>query len=707
MGGGISWLAQRWLRQRWVAMLPLFVVVLVGVAGTVLAVDAAAQTSTAYRRYLERANVGDVLLNPSVKTTEVDALIRDLPGVVEVTTDTFYTVTDDDGRPRKLSEFDGAVSVLTFGSHDGRYTAMDRPVVEAGRLPTGESEAAVNRAAADAEGFAIGDVVPLAFWPSVLDDGLTPQQVEDLQDEVFAPIGVEQVEVVGIVTMADEVLPDDLYPRQRALLSPDVAAKYDCLPPAPDPTLTLEEARAVLSPLDCATTYRYYSLALADGAAGVKPALDAFIQRVAPLNQELLLIRDPAQSEADTPQYVPISTETDVERRRVERAIRPTVAALGVLAVAVAIVTAGLGALAIGRESRRTASDQRQWSQLGVSSSGRATVVLVPVLLAIGSGAVLGVGAAFALDVGSVGTVRAIDPSPARALEGVAIGAAAGLAVVISLTAAALAVWSSRSVSRAATTRVGRRAALSFGPPSVADGMRAATGQRAAVTVVASGAIVSAALAAALVFAASLTALVDSPRSYGWPWDVAAITGSGYGDLDLEQASRSLDDDPAVAGWTAFGFVTEISIDGAPLTSIIGLDDASSVELPLLDGELPRGRREIALGATTARERSLDVGDTVQIGGGGFEPFEAEVSGLVVFPAVGPLFADRVGGGSGALLPQAMVDDIAATIGIPGAVSTAAFVGVDIVDDASTSEAARVAERVARARPAGGSSLRV
>ena len=151
------------------------------------------------------------------------------------------------------------MSVLTFGSHDGRYTAMDRPVVEAGRLPTGESEAAVNRAAADAEGFAIGDVVPLAFWPSVLDDGLTPQQVEELQDEVFAPVGVEQVAVVGIVRLADEVLPDDLYPRQRAILSPDIAAKYDCIPPAPAPTLTLLEALAVLHPPDCASSYRYYS----------------------------------------------------------------------------------------------------------------------------------------------------------------------------------------------------------------------------------------------------------------------------------------------------------------------------------------------------------------------------------------------------------------------------------------------------------------
>ena len=695
MGGGTSWLAQRWLRQRWVAMLPLFVVVLVGVAGTVLAVDAAAQTSTAYRRYLERANVGDVVLNPSVKTTEVDAVIRDLPGVVEVTTDTFFTVTDDDGQPRALSELesDGAVALL-WGSHDGRYTAMDRPVVEAGRLPTGEREVVVNQALADAEGLAIGDVVPLAFWPSVLDDGLTAAQVERMQNEVFAPIGVEQVEVVGIVTMADEVLPDDLYPRQRAILSPDIAAKYDCIPPAPASTLTLPEALAVLHPPDCASSYRYYSLALADGAAGVKPAVDEFLRRVAPLNRELLRIRDPAQSGADPPQYMPVSTESDIERRRVERAIRPTVAALGVLGLAIAVVTIGLAALAIARESRRTRPEQRQWGQLGVPSSGRTMVVLVPMLLAIGGAVALGVAAAFILDVGSLGTVRAIDPRPARAVSPFALAAAAGLAAAITVTAAALAGRSSRSASRDEPKRAARQAALCFGPPAVADGMRAATAQRGAVTVVAAGAIVSGALAAALVFAVSLTALVGTPRSYGWPWDVAAITGSGYGDLDLEGARRALDDDPAVDGWTAFGFLSDMSLDGATLTSIATLDE-STIELPVVAGELPRGRREIALGVTTARERSLEVGDSVQIGGG-FEPFEAEVSGLVVFPAVGPLFADRVGAGSGALLPQALVDDVAATMDLPfGAEELASFVGVDLADDASLSDEARVAEALA------------
>ena len=45
-----------------------------------LALGSAQRTSEAFDRYLERANVGDVVVNPSVSSTEVDSIIRSLPG---------------------------------------------------------------------------------------------------------------------------------------------------------------------------------------------------------------------------------------------------------------------------------------------------------------------------------------------------------------------------------------------------------------------------------------------------------------------------------------------------------------------------------------------------------------------------------------------------------------------------------------------------
>ena len=212
---------------------------------------------------------------------------------------------------------------------------------------------------------------------------------------------------------------------------------------------------------------------------------------------------------------MPISTESDVERRRVERAICPTVVALGVLGFATAVVTIGLAALALGRESRRTPT---RAAAVGPARG----VVERP-----GDG---GARADAPRDREWCGPRASARRSPSTSgrwgpyerstrLEGGRCPASpsarpAGLAVVISVTAAALAARSSQSASQADTAVWGRRVPVSFGPPSVADGMRAATGQRAAVTVVASGAIVGAALAAALVFAASVTAgPINTPRS--------------------------------------------------------------------------------------------------------------------------------------------------------------------------------------------------
>ena len=126
IGGGARWLTPRWLRHRWLAVLPLLLIVLVGTTGTMLALGSAERTSEAFDRYLERANVGDVVVNPSVSSTEVDAIIRSLPGVTEVTSESLFMVTADRGEPRPRESVDDAEvetgsAAGVFGSHDGRY----------------------------------------------------------------------------------------------------------------------------------------------------------------------------------------------------------------------------------------------------------------------------------------------------------------------------------------------------------------------------------------------------------------------------------------------------------------------------------------------------------------------------------------------------------------------------------------------------------
>ena len=112
---------------------------------------------------------------------------------------------------------------------------MDRPAVRSGRLPTGPNEAVLTTAAAEAEGLGIGDVVNLAFWRQEIPHTFIGDAYEAFMNEVVSPIGVEQVEVVGIVTLADEVLPDDLYPRQRVIVSPASPSATTACPPRPHP----------------------------------------------------------------------------------------------------------------------------------------------------------------------------------------------------------------------------------------------------------------------------------------------------------------------------------------------------------------------------------------------------------------------------------------------------------------------------------------
>src|SRR5690606_33033633 len=93
------------------------------------------------------------------------------------------------------------------------------------------------------------------------------------------------------------------------------------------------------------------------------------------------------------------------------------------------------------------------------------------------------------------------------------------------------------------------------------------------------------------------------------------------------------------------------------------------------EGRLRQGSGEIALGAQTAAERDVSVGDRVEVRGDGIEAGPRTVTGLVVMPPLGQFRAERAGPGRGAVLPAAAVaDDHLARL--------FTFVGVDLAPDA-------------------------
>jgi hypothetical protein len=663
-------------------------VVAIGGAGALVSLGAAARTDTAYSDYLDRSAASDVVINPSLHTADIRDVIRDLPGVRRVTSDALMLVlAPDDGHPRTLGEFaeqgDSEV-VQVRGSADGRYSTMDRPAVEQGRLPTGTREIFASTELADRFDIEVGDVVPMSFWSSTDDPVIAASQARDEQ-EIVEPVGVERLRVVGIGTFAEEVLPDALYPRARAIVSADVADRYDCVPPAPPAEASYDEAIAMSVPEHCSTSYEYYALDIPGGDRRVGAALDAFSREADRLNARL-----PAALTEQDVGYFLIATTTKPEQERVDRSTRPTVGALLVLGLIAAAITVAIAALVFARELRRRDDEQLQWYRLGLTAWQRAAVVGVPLAVTVVVGVVLAVVVAWLLSpIAPVGNVRSVAPSPGHELANWALIGAAVLAGVLLLALGAIvATWVRRHHTtrvRAISTRWARFVPRRAGP-EVSEGVRAAYGGGGGSGLVVGSAVVACVVfLAAIVFGSSLSALVSTPSAYGWPWDVGSMGGFGYGGLDVAKMRADLGDRPDVEQWTGLGF-TSVSLNREPVTTLVALGGDSVVDLAVVEGRLPTGGREVALGTRTASARGVDVGDTVRLGGADLRssPTRARVTGLVVLPTLGPYGSDRAAPGDGMLVPAAAFDR-----GFVSGIIT--FAGVDLASGApSPREAARL-----------------
>jgi hypothetical protein len=667
--GTVGWLIRQHVRHRSVALTALALMAALGTTATLVAAGAADRTADAYSSYLHRARVGDVVINPSLVSLEIDRTVRALPGVVSVTSDALFNAgVDAHPRPRTQAELDAdPAPALVRGSTDGRYVTMDRPALTKGRLPTGRSEALVTVEFADHQHVAVGDVLPLSFWSRRTEfTGVT---------KAVPPVGIEHVNVVGIATLSDEVLPDGLYPRQTVIVSPDIAKRYDCVPDAPQSDAPLTDAILQLAPAGCATSYRYYSLAVRGGARGIATALRAFTVAADRLTAKL----PQALQEQQVAFTLVAESTTAEEHRRVDRSTQPIVVALGVLAAAAAAITALVVGLGLARDLVRADGDQAMWWRLGVSKRERVQVLAVPLLAAVGAGLVVGTLAAWLLSpVAPVGNVRSVVPSPDRELSARTGLVALALALVFVVTVALLSWRAAGRVGTRARYHVslaGRRFGRGSSRPQRVVGVRAAYAtNRGAGLVLASGGTAVAVFVAAVVFGVSLSSLLSAPASYGWPWDVATIDNYGYGGIDLPAVRKTLDARADVDRWTALGFSNSITLDNDPVPAVLGFDRSSTVDIAVVKGRLPAARDEIALGARTAAEHGVSVGDTVKVAGYEVQARSATVTGTVVLPALGPFRADRTAPGLGILVPQAMLDPKQAPV-------LATFVGIKLQPD--------------------------
>jgi hypothetical protein len=106
----------------------------------------------------------------------------------------------------------------------------------------------------------------------------------------------------------------------------------------------------------------------------------------------------------------------------------------------------------------------------------------------------------------------------------------------------------------------------------------------------------------AVVFDASLGGLISHPAAYGWNWNVVIQTQAGYGSFTSGAMNRLINGQPAVAGWSEFGF-GQLPIDGR-VVPVLGIRRwLGSVEPPTTSGHPLAGSGQIELGTVTLAQR--------------------------------------------------------------------------------------------------------
>ena len=133
--------------------------------------------------------------------------------------------------------------------------------------------------------------------------------------------------------------------------------------------------------------------------------------------------------------------------------------------------------------------------------------------------------------------------------------------------------------------------------------------------------------------------LYNTPARHGWPWD-AAVGNTNF-PLQPETAAR-LADDPLLAGLTKAVF-GQAALDGTS-TELFAFDAAGTAPPVIVDGRLPTGPSEIAIGTRTLRRLGVSIGGTVTMSLVDSEfnagPSAPDVQLTVVGTALAPMFGE-------------------------------------------------------------------
>lgn len=345
----------------------------------------------------------------------------------------------------------------------------------------------------------------------------------------------------------------------------------------------------------------------------------------------------------------------------VRRAVQVQARGLWLLAAAAALASvAALGQL-IARQVRPAQSERERLAALGYTDqqvlAESAGFALVPIAAGVLLGAALAV-----IPSGSFpsGFVRTIEPKPGLLVQWNILLAGAALFVV------ALALWvlaslklaQSKANSLLASPMV-EAIATRIVSPTGAAGLRFALtrGDRGRGSV--AGTILSVTLAlagvvGAITFGVSLDRLLTEPFRYGSNYDIAMGDNGAdtlpEGLVDLLNGNSDVESLVVYAGSKARA--------GDASIVVLGMDVVRGEGTPyVVDGRLPAGEDEIALGQVTAKDIGAHIGDELELAGI-TQTTVFRVTGLIVVPG----FGENDGMGEGGLVTMdglALIDDSA------------------------------------------------
>lgn len=333
----------------------------------------------------------------------------------------------------------------------------------------------------------------------------------------------------------------------------------------------------------------------------------------------------------------------------VAASIHPQAVGWWVLAALAALVGLAVIGQALGRQSVVESEEYPSLVALGLPRRHLVVLGTARNLLVALFGAVGAVGFAFALSpLTPVGEARLAEPSAGLAFDPLVLllGALATVLVVL-----LLGIWPAVRVSRAhigadrafdtRRSSIVANVAAVGAPPSAVIGVRHGLERgRGAASVPVGTALLGSVLAvtalcATVVFAASLTHLTSTPSLYGSDYQLSfSNSNGGPGNPGSWVSSLQRDRSISAIMLTASN---EVSINGHDVLAIAGKAVRGPILLSTVDGRLPTGQSDMALGVTTLHQLGAHVGSvervTLQLPTGGSRTVPFRVVGTASFPS--------------------------------------------------------------------------